>query len=231
MNVYVMNGRYGAYVQLGETPEAPPRNVDRRPRKLPSQSGRSLQAGMTESTDHAGRGDQAAVAAARGGSSSRRQRANHDQLRAVRAIRQTHNDEFRSLESDDDVFNISFDTALALIRSPKQSRRRTAQRKVLSELAQGEDEASRARRPVRSIRDRRHDQRVDSQGRKPGRHHLRRSDTAARGASDAAPSPRDRAPRRRAAALAPPPLALPPGELAPRPPGLPGPEAWVLRPS
>src|SRR5204862_1694790 len=25
MNVYVMNGRYGAYVQLGETPEAPPK--------------------------------------------------------------------------------------------------------------------------------------------------------------------------------------------------------------
>src|SRR6185295_5508041 len=50
-----------------------------------------------------------------------------------------HNDEFRSLESDDDVFNISFDAALALIRSPKQSRRRgTTQKKVLNELTQGE---------------------------------------------------------------------------------------------
>jgi DNA topoisomerase I len=47
-----------------------------------------------------------------------------------------HGDEFRSLESEDDVFNISFDAALALIRAPKQSRRRQpAQKKVLRELA------------------------------------------------------------------------------------------------
>jgi len=46
-----------------------------------------------------------------------------------------HNDEFRSLESEDDVFNISFDAALALIRAPKVSRRRQAtQKKVLREL-------------------------------------------------------------------------------------------------
>jgi DNA topoisomerase-1 len=50
-----------------------------------------------------------------------------------------HNDEFRSLDSEDDVFNISFDAALALIRAPKQSRRRQAvQKKVLKDLAQGE---------------------------------------------------------------------------------------------
>jgi DNA topoisomerase-1 len=47
-----------------------------------------------------------------------------------------HGDEFRSLESDDDVFNISFDAALALIRAPKVSRRRgqVAQKKTLREL-------------------------------------------------------------------------------------------------
>src|SRR5687767_9515927 len=47
-----------------------------------------------------------------------------------------HNDEFRSLESEDDVFNISFDAALELIRAPKQSRRRGqgAQKKTLREL-------------------------------------------------------------------------------------------------
>jgi DNA topoisomerase-1 len=50
-----------------------------------------------------------------------------------------HGDEFRSLESEDDVFNISFDAALALLRAPKQSRRRQAtQKKVLKDLAQGE---------------------------------------------------------------------------------------------
>jgi DNA topoisomerase-1 len=48
-----------------------------------------------------------------------------------------HGDEFRSLESDEDVFNISFDAALALIRAPKQSRRRgqVAQKKTLRELS------------------------------------------------------------------------------------------------
>ena len=48
-----------------------------------------------------------------------------------------HGDEFRSLESDEDVFNISFDAALALIRAPKQSRRRgqQTQKKTLRELS------------------------------------------------------------------------------------------------
>jgi DNA topoisomerase-1 len=47
-----------------------------------------------------------------------------------------HNDEFRSLETEDDVFNISFDSALELLRAPKQSRRRQgAQKKVLRELS------------------------------------------------------------------------------------------------
>jgi DNA topoisomerase I len=46
-----------------------------------------------------------------------------------------HGDEFRSLESDEDVFSISFDAALVLLRAPKQSRRRqAAQKKVLREL-------------------------------------------------------------------------------------------------
>jgi DNA topoisomerase I len=46
-----------------------------------------------------------------------------------------HNDEFRSLESDGDVFTIPLDEALALLRAPKQSRRRQAARqRVLKEL-------------------------------------------------------------------------------------------------
>ena len=50
-----------------------------------------------------------------------------------------HGDEFRSLESDDDVFGISFDAALALLRAPKQSRRRqSAQKKVLREIGGGD---------------------------------------------------------------------------------------------
>jgi DNA topoisomerase-1 len=47
-----------------------------------------------------------------------------------------HGDEFRSLASDEDVFNISFDDALALMRAPKVSKRRQAAAKaVLRELS------------------------------------------------------------------------------------------------
>ena len=111
-----------------------------------------------------------------------------------------HGDEFRSLESEDDVFNISFDAALALIRAPKQSRRRqSAQKKVLHELTQGDDEAARARRPLRPVRDRRHDQRVDSEGVESRGADLRAGDGAARGAPQrrAVAPPRRRAARRR----------------------------------
>jgi len=125
MNVYVMNGRYGAYVQLGETPEG---------KKAEKPKRASLQSGMTESTVTL-----------------------EDALRLLSLPRVVgmhpddnenivtnfgrfgpyvkHGDEFRSLESEDDVFNISFDAALALLRAPKQSRRRQAtQKKVLREL-------------------------------------------------------------------------------------------------
>jgi DNA topoisomerase-1 len=125
--VYVMNGRYGAYVQLGETPEG---------KKAEKPKRSSLQGDMTEST----------VTLA-------------DALKLLSLPRTVglhpddnepittnfgrfgpyvkHGDEFRSLESEDQVFSISFDDALALIRAPKQSRRRGQQgasKKTLREL-------------------------------------------------------------------------------------------------
>jgi DNA topoisomerase-1 len=49
--------------------------------------------------------------------------------------RPAHGDEFRSLESDDQVFTIDLDAAVALLREPKRSRRRqAAPRRVLKEL-------------------------------------------------------------------------------------------------
>ena len=95
-----------------------------------------------------------------------------------------HGDEFRSLESEDDVFNISFDAALALMRAPKQSRRRqSAQKKVLRELTQDGTTLQAARRPLRSVRDRRHDQRVDAEDDEPRGADLRAGDGAARRAA------------------------------------------------
>ncbi len=125
MNVYVMNGRYGAYVQLGETPEG---------KKAAKPKRASLQSGMTEQTVTL---DEALRLL-----SLPREVGLHpdDNQPIVTNFGRfgpyvKHNDEFRSLESEDDVFNISFDAALALMRAPKVSRRRQAARqRTLKEL-------------------------------------------------------------------------------------------------
>jgi DNA topoisomerase I len=133
-NVYVMNGRFGWYVQLGETPESGPRSKAKGAVEKPKRA--SLQAGMTESTVtleealkllslprvvgiHPDDGEAILTNFGRFGPYVK------------------HNDEFRSLESEDHVFNISFDAALALLRAPKQSRRRgqAAQKKTLKDLS------------------------------------------------------------------------------------------------
>jgi DNA topoisomerase-1 len=125
MNVYVMNGRYGAYVQLGETPEG---------KKAEKPKRASLQADMTEST--------ITLEEALKLLSLPRVVGLHpdDDEPIVTNFGRfgpyvKHGDEFRSLQSEDEVFNIEFDAALALIRAPKVSRRRqSAQKKVLKEL-------------------------------------------------------------------------------------------------
>ena len=129
-NVYVMNGRYGAYVQLGETPEAKGKGSQ----KVEKPKRASLQAGMTDSTV-------TLEEALKLLSLPRVVGLHPDDNEPITTNfgrfgpYVKHGDEFRSLESEDDVFNISFDAALALLRAPKQSRRRpAAQKKVLREL-------------------------------------------------------------------------------------------------
>jgi DNA topoisomerase-1 len=125
LNVYVMNGRYGAYVQLGETPEG---------KKAEKPKRASLQAGMTDVTVTL---DEALKLL-----SLPRVLGLHpdDNEPIVTNFGRfgpyvKHGDEFRSLESEDDVFNISFDAALELLRAPKQSRRKQgAAKKTLREL-------------------------------------------------------------------------------------------------
>ena len=141
LNVYVMNGRYGAYVQLGETPEAPtgPRakGKGQKVEKAQKPKRASLQAGMTESTITL---DEALTLL----SLPRVVGLHPDDNEPITTNfgrfgpYAKHGDEFRSLESEGDVFTITFDAALALIRAPKQSRRRqAAQKTVLHELTQG----------------------------------------------------------------------------------------------
>jgi DNA topoisomerase-1 len=133
-NVYVMNGRFGWYVQLGETPEAGQKGRGKgaaaeKPKRA------SLQAGMTESTVTL---DEALKLLSLPRVVGLHPDDNEPILTNFGRFGPyvKHNDEFRSLESEDDVFTISFDAALALLRAPKQSRRRgqAAQKKTLREL-------------------------------------------------------------------------------------------------
>jgi DNA topoisomerase I len=133
-NVYVMTGRFGAYVQLGETPEPPPKKKGQKAATVEKPKRSSLQAGMTDQTVTL---DEALKLL----SLPRTVGLHPDDNEPITTNfgrfgpYVKHGDEFRSLESDDDVFGISFDAALELIRAPKQSRRRqAAQKKTLREL-------------------------------------------------------------------------------------------------
>ena len=144
LQVYVMNGRFGAYVQLGETPAAPAAHKGKgkgqkaeKGAKAEKPKRASLQAGMSESTVTL---DEAlkllSLPRVVGLHPDDNEPITTNFGRFGPYVK--HGDEFRSLESEDDVFNISFDAALALVRAPKQSRRRQAvQKKVLHELTQG----------------------------------------------------------------------------------------------
>jgi DNA topoisomerase-1 len=129
-NVYAMTGRYGGYVQLGETPEKEKGKKTEKPKRA------SLHAGMTESSITL---DEALKLL----SLPRLVGLHTDDNEPIVSNfgrfgpYVKHGDEFRSLESDEDVFNISVDAAVALLRAPKQSRRRSpATKKVLRELSE-----------------------------------------------------------------------------------------------
>jgi DNA topoisomerase-1 len=138
-SVYVMTGRFGAYVQLGETPEpAPKARKAKGQRAAPVEKPKraSLQTGMTDQTV-------TLEEALKLLSLPRVVGLHPDDNEPITTNfgrfgpYVKHGDEFRSLESEEDVFGISFDAALALIRAPKQSRRRQAtQKKVLREITQ-----------------------------------------------------------------------------------------------
>jgi DNA topoisomerase-1 len=134
--VYVMNGRYGAYVQLGETPEPAPKKRGQKAAPVEKPKRASLQAGMTEqgvTLEEALK--LLSLPRVVGMHPDNNEPITTNFGRFGPYVK--HGDEFRSLESEEDVFGISFDAALALLRAPKQSRRRQlAQKKVLRELTQ-----------------------------------------------------------------------------------------------
>lgn len=123
--VYLLTGRFGPYVQLGESPEKgskvkPPRA--------------SLPAGVTERTVTL---DQAlkllSLPRAIGLHPDDGQPVTTNFGRFGPYVK--HGDEFRSLESDEQVFSITLAAAVELLRQPKRSRaRRSATKTVLREL-------------------------------------------------------------------------------------------------
>jgi DNA topoisomerase-1 len=114
-HVYVMHGRFGAYVQLGETPE----DRDEKPRRA------SLGRNFTEDTISLDE-------ALRLLSLPRELGAGDDGEPIVANVGRfgpyvKHGSEFRSLEESDDVYSISFERAKELLAQPKKSMRRARQ--------------------------------------------------------------------------------------------------------
>ncbi len=133
-HVYLATGRFGPYVQLGETPEKPAKGA-----KAAKPKRASLPKGVTEAEadlalalqllslprvlgTHPAGGEDVIAGAGRFGPYVK------------------HGDEFRSLEATDDVYTVSLDRALELLAQPKRSRRRQASAPaVLKELGARED--------------------------------------------------------------------------------------------
>ena len=113
--VYVMHGRFGAYVQLGETPE----DRGEKPRRA------SLGRDFTEET--------ITLDAALRLLSLPRELGKADDGEPILANLGRfgpyvkHGSEFRSLEDSDDVYTISFERAKELLAQPKKSMRRARQ--------------------------------------------------------------------------------------------------------
>ena len=119
-HIFVIVGRFGAYVQLGETPEKGSKEKPRRASLMPGMSEKSvtldealkLLALPRELGTHP---DGGLVVAGQG--------------RYGPYVK--HGDEFRSLDDHDDVFTIQLPRALELLAAPKKSRRRQAAAKTV----------------------------------------------------------------------------------------------------
>jgi DNA topoisomerase-1 len=124
MNVYAIHGRFGAYVQLGETP-------DKGSKEKPKRS--SLTGGATESTVtledalkllelprelgvHPESGQPIVAGLGRFGPYVK------------------HGDEYRSLAAEDDLFTVDLARALALFAEPKRGGRRQMTKRVIRQI-------------------------------------------------------------------------------------------------
>ena len=139
-HVYLATGRFGPYVQLGETPEKPAKG-----KKAAKPKRASLPKGVVEA--------QADLALALQWLSLPRVLGPHpsgggDVVAGAGRFGPyvKHGDEFRSLEATDDVYSVTLERALELLAQPKRSRRRQAAAPaVLRELGVREDSGAAVR--------------------------------------------------------------------------------------
>jgi len=120
MNVYAINGRFGAYVQLGEMPE---KGSKEKPRRS------SLTGSITEST--------VTLEQALKLLELPRELGAHPESGTVVVAGLgrfgpyvKHGDDYRSLEETDDLFTVDLERALALLAAPKRSSRQAAKRVI-----------------------------------------------------------------------------------------------------
>jgi DNA topoisomerase-1 len=135
--VYVIHGRFGAYVQLGETPERSGEKATKAEKAAaavkPKRS--SLLPTMSEST--------VTLEEALGLLQLPRELGTHPESAApvVAGLGRfgpyvKHGDDYRSLEPTDDLFAVDLERALALFAAPKRSgRRQAAAKRVLATIA------------------------------------------------------------------------------------------------
>jgi DNA topoisomerase I len=124
-NVYVIHGRFGAYVQLGETPDKGSKEKPRRSSLLPT---------MSEST--------VTLEEAVGLLQLPRELGIHPESKqpVVAGLGRfgpyvKHGDDYRSLEPTDDLFAVDLARALALFAEPKRpGRRQAAAKRVLAKI-------------------------------------------------------------------------------------------------
>jgi DNA topoisomerase-1 len=124
LNVYVIHGRFGAYVQLGENPEPGSKEKPRRTSLLPtmSESTVTFEEGLKllelprELGVHPESNEPVVAGLGRFGPYVK------------------HGPDYRSLEPTDDLFTVDLERALALFAAPKRSGRRQAAKRVIRQI-------------------------------------------------------------------------------------------------
>jgi DNA topoisomerase-1 len=126
-NVYVIHGRFGAYVQLGENPEKGSKDKPKRSSLLPSMSESTVTLDEAvrlldlprELGTHPESGQPVVAGLGRFGPYVK------------------HGDDYRSLDGSDDLFSVELARALELFAAPKRSgRRQAAARRVIAKIEQ-----------------------------------------------------------------------------------------------